>query len=179
MRFAGRNSPFVECVVASLTAPHGPCAHTHMRCQVTSCYRVSSCDRRCCRMNNIQLEINAEAAARDKYVCSQEARVYNSMSVYSCTTKTLQHEPNSKLLENWFKLYNIPFISLSHPCCIITFPPECVEITHFFSPIRSWTTQKELAHFLNSARNDAQLPFMSGPGALLPLTGLNSRTCSS
>lgn len=101
------------------------------------------------------------------------------MSVYSCTTKTLQHEPNCKLLENWFKLYNIPFISLSHPCCIITFPPERVEITHFFSPIRSWTTQKELAHLLDSARNDARLPFMSAPGALLPLTGLNSRTCSS
>lgn len=58
-------------------------------------------------------------------------------------------------------------------------PPERVEITHFFSPIRSWTTQKELAHFLDSARNDARLPFMSSPGALLPLTGFNSRTCSS
>lgn len=160
MRFARRNSPFVDCVVASLGAPHGPCAHTHMRCQVTSCYRVSSCDRRCCRMNNnIQLHLNAEAADRDNYVCSQQARVYNSMSLYSCTTKTPQHEPQSKLLENWFKLYNIPFISLSHPCCIITFSPRMCGNNPFLFSHKILDNPKRVGSLLGFSPQRCAAPF--------------------
>lgn len=59
------------------------------------------------------------------------------------------------------------------------FPSDCVEITHFSSPLRSSTAQRELALPSHSTHKDARLSLSSGPRAPLPLTGLLSKTHST